>query len=48
MPGLKSQLTTRPLPYASSCGSTIKDAGFGVVVEGVQDMNAITPSEFAE
>lgn len=41
-------LTVKPLSYPKSCDPCLKEQGFGVIVEGVRDINNITPSEFIE
>ena len=41
-------LKVTPLPYPASCSASLKADGFGVVVEGVKDMNNISPGEFEQ
>jgi hypothetical protein len=49
MPGvLKPQLSATPIPYAEGTSPALKEAEFGVIVDGVADINNITPSEFVE
>ncbi|KAM0754882.1 Clavaminate synthase-like protein [Meredithblackwellia eburnea MCA 4105] len=41
-------LKVSPLPYPASASKELKDEQFGVVVEGVKDINNITPAEFEQ
>ncbi|KAI5474597.1 alpha-ketoglutarate dependent xanthine dioxygenase [Pseudohyphozyma bogoriensis] len=41
-------LRTSPLAYPASASPLLKEEGFGVVVEGVKDINKISPEEFEE
>lgn len=41
-------LKVSPLPYPASCSPSLKDDGFGVVVEGLSDINNLSPEEFKE
>jgi len=39
-------LAVRPVPYAPSVGKRLRQEQFGVVVEGVQDINKLSDDEF--
>ncbi|KAL8286571.1 hypothetical protein RQP46_004588 [Phenoliferia psychrophenolica] len=41
-------LSVKPLPYPATCSPSLAEDGFGVVVEGVQDINNLTPEEFQQ
>jgi len=51
MPGLvfdsTSYLTVKPIPYASSVGTRVRDEQFGCIVEGINDINNLNDDEFA-
>ncbi|GAA5840722.1 hypothetical protein JCM5353_005744 [Sporobolomyces roseus] len=51
MPGLvfdsASSLIVKPIPYASSVGSRVRDEQFGCIVEGIKDINNLSDEEFA-
>jgi len=53
MPGLTyastsaSSLTVKPIPYADSVGSRVREEQFGCIVEGIKDINNLTDDEFA-
>ncbi|TNY24598.1 taurine catabolism dioxygenase [Rhodotorula diobovata] len=40
-------ITVRPVPYAETVGKRLRDEQFGVVVEGIKDINRLTEEEFA-
>ncbi|GAA5982330.1 hypothetical protein JCM11641_002013 [Rhodosporidiobolus odoratus] len=42
-----TKITTRPVPYAPSCGKRLREAEFGIIVEGVEDINSLSKDEFA-
>ncbi|KAK4703099.1 xanthine dioxygenase, partial [Phenoliferia sp. Uapishka_3] len=45
---LQLPLKVSPLRYPASCSPSLKEDGFGVVVEGVKDINNISEAEMAQ
>lgn len=43
-----TNLTIRPVPYPDSVGSRLREAGFGVIITGVKDINSLSPDESAQ
>lgn len=42
---LTTMLQTSPLPYPSSCDPSLKEDGFGIVLDGIEDINNLSDVE---
>ncbi|KAK4048613.1 hypothetical protein OIO90_005783 [Microbotryomycetes sp. JL221] len=47
-PGASVKLSTRPLPFGSNSSPLLKHDNFGVIVEGINDINNLTVAELSK